>query len=284
MTPTVLRNPPPHAAVEVRPRSAPAPAAAGLPVAEKRGAADRVISLRDLVVEYRCGFRGHRRAVDGLNLDVHRGEVVGFLGMNGAGKTSTINVLLGFVAPKRGAASIFGEDARSSPARRRIGYLPERTDYPGFLTARETLRTYAAAFGMTRDEASRRIGELLEFVGLGDAADRQIRTYSKGMSQRVGLAQAMLNDPDLLILDEPTSGLDPAARMMVRSIITDCRDRGRTVFFSSHELSEVELVCDRIAIMREGRLVAAGAVETLKPDPAESLERFFLRTVGVSLP
>ena len=173
---------------------------------------------------------------------------------------------------------------RSSPARRRIGYRPERTDYPGFLTARETLRTYAAAFGMTRDEASRRIGELLEFVGLGDAADRQIRTYSKGMSQRVGLAQAMLNDPDLLILDEPTSGLDPAARMMVRSIITDCRDRGRTVFFSSHELSEVELVCDRIAIMRKGRLVAAGAVETLKPDPAESLERFFLRTVGVSLP
>lgn len=248
-----------------------------------RTSLDPVIRIRDLVVEYRQGLRRTRRAVDGLSLDVEPGEVVGFLGMNGAGKTSTINVLLGFVAPRKGTASIFGEDARRSPARRRIGYLPERTDYPRFLTARETLRTYAAAFGMTRRDANRRIEEVLEFVGLADACDRQIRTYSKGMTQRVGLAQAMLNDPELLILDEPTSGLDPAARMIVRSMIQSYRGRGRTVFFSSHELSEVELVCDRVAIMAQGRLVAAGPVDTLKPDPRESLERFFLRTVGVRL-
>ncbi len=243
-----------------------------------------VIDIRGLCIDYRKGLRSTHRAVDRLDLQVYEGEAVGFLGMNGAGKTSTINVLLGFVRPTAGSARLFGEDSGRSPARRRIGYLPERTDYPRYLTARETLRTYAAAFGMTRREAGRRIDEVLEFVGLREAADRQIRTYSKGMTQRVGLAQALLNEPELLILDEPTSGLDPQARMIVRAIIEGQKRRGRTVFFSSHELSEVELVCDRIVIMKEGRRLCAGSVRELKPDPEESLERFFLRTVGVELP
>jgi ABC-2 type transport system ATP-binding protein len=279
MTPVVVETPPAQATGSAAPQLAEAAAAD-----DPQATATPVIRIRDLVVEYRVGLRGRRRAVDGLNLEVRPGEVVGFLGMNGAGKTSAINVLLGFSTPRAGTAHLFGEDARRSPARQRIGYLPERTDYPRFLTARETLRTYAAAFGMNRGDAAQRIADVLEYVGLAEAADRPIRTYSKGMTQRVGLAQAMLNDPDLLILDEPTSGLDPAARMIVRSIIEEHRDKRRTVFFSSHELSEVELVCDRIAILMQGRLVAEGPLDQLKPDPAESLERFFLRTVGVRMP
>ena len=218
------------------------------------------------------------RALQGVSLQVNPGTVFGFLGPNGAGKTTTMHVLLGFVEPTSGSARIFGEDVSKSLARQRIGYLPEHPETYRFLTSRELLRMAGRLFGMGGESLRRRINELLHMVNLEAAADRRIGTYSRGMMQRVGLAQALINDPDLVILDEPTGGLDPLGRMEVRSIIADLRTRGKTVFFSSHELSEVELVCDHIAILAAGRVVAQGAAQELV-GPNERLEQFFLRVV-----
>lgn len=235
------------------------------------------LELLDLVVEFPA--RGEIvRALEGVSLQVQPGTVFGFLGPNGAGKTTTMHVLLGFVEPTSGSARIFGEDVRKSIARRRIGYLPEHPETYRFLTARELLDMAGRLFGMKGEALRGRIAELLRMVNLEGAADRRIGTYSRGMMQRVGLAQALINDPDLVILDEPTGGLDPLGRMEVRSVIADLRARGKTVFFSSHELSEVELVCDHIAILARGRVVAQGAATQLV-QPNERLEQFFLRVV-----
>ncbi len=177
-----------------------------------------ILETKDLRVEYKApGIEeGKKVAVRDLNLSVSAGEVFGFLGPNGAGKTTTMNVLLGFVEPTGGAAFLFGVNVLEPIARQRIGYLPELTYYYKFLTAEELLRFYARIFGLSRSEADRRIDALLKLVELDHARKRPIKTYSKGMQQRVGLAQALINDPDLLILDEPTSGLDPLGRMKVR--------------------------------------------------------------------
>jgi len=177
-----------------------------------------ILKTEDLRVEYRSREmrRATKVALRGLNLEVNAGEVFGFLGPNGAGKTTTMNVLLGFVQPSGGSASLFGIDVRQPIARQRIGYLPELTYYYKFLTAEELLRFYATIFGLSRSETDLRIDRLMKLVELEHARKRPIRTYSKGMQQRVGLAQALINNPDLLILDEPTSGLDPLGRMKVR--------------------------------------------------------------------
>ncbi len=226
---------------------------------------EAILRTDNLCVEYRT--RGLRRelkpALKELNLSVHAGEVFGFLGPNGAGKTTTINVLLGFIPPTRGTAYLFGIDVRQPIARQRIGYLPEMTYYYKFLTAEELLRFYARVFGLPHSEADKRIDELLKLVELEPARKRLIKTYSKGMQQRVGIAQALINNPDLLILDEPTSGLDPLGRMKVREIIQRLKNEGKTVFFSSHELGEVETVCDRVAIINQGELKAVGGVQDL---------------------
>jgi ABC-2 type transport system ATP-binding protein len=219
-------------------------------------------------------------ALASLDLEVNVGEVFGVLGPNGAGKTTAINVLLGFVPPTRGTAYLFGIDVRQPIARQRIGYLPEMTYYYKFLTAEELLRFYARIFGLPRTEADKRIDQLLQLVELEPARKRLIKTYSKGMQQRVGLAQALINDPDLLILDEPTSGLDPLGRMKVREIIQRLKHEGKTVFFSSHELGEVETVCDRVAIINEGELKAAGRVGDLVAQHQASLEKAFLDIIG----
>src|ERR1700722_8790571 len=218
-------------------------------------------------------------ALRGLDLEVGAGEVFGFLGPSGAGKTTTINVLLGFVQPTSGNASLFGIDVRQPIARQRIGYLPELTYYYKFLTAEELLRFYAKIFGLPRAEADKRIDEALKLVELDSARKRLIKTYSKGMQQHVGLAQALINNPDLLILDEPTSGLDPLGRMKVRSIIQRLKNEGKTVFFSSHELGEVETVCDRVAIVAEGNLKAAGSVQAVMQGHP-TLEKAFLNIIG----
>lgn len=240
-----------------------------------------VIKIQELVVEYPA--RGLRQmptaALKQLTLDVQPGEVFGFLGPNGAGKTTTMNVLLGFVQPTGGAASLFGIDVRQPIARQRIGYLPELTYYYKFLTAEELLRFYGKIFGLGRSEADRRIDDLLKLVELENARKRPIKSYSKGMQQRVGLAQALINNPDLLILDEPTSGLDPLGRMKVREIIQRLKNDGKTVFFSSHELGEVETVCDRVAIIHQGNLKAVGRVEEITGKHA-SLEKAFLEIIG----
>ena len=235
------------------------------------------IDLRDISVRFRD--RGRTvEALQGITLSVNQGEVFGFLGPNGSGKTTTMLVLLGFIAPHAGRAAVFGEDVRMRIARERIGYLPERAEAYPFLTGRELLWMAGGLFRIPGGILKKRIGELLDRVSLSDAADRRIATYSRGMLQRIGLAQALVNAPDLLILDEPTGGMDPLGRMEIRKIIADLRARGTTVFFSSHELSEVERVCNHVAIIADGRIAAWGTLSDLVP-AGESLEGYFLRTV-----
>ncbi len=243
---------------------------------------DAILRTENLSVEYRTrGLRQETRpALKGLNLSVSAGEVFGFLGPNGAGKTTTINVLLGFIPPTRGAAYLFGIDVRQPIARQRIGYLPEMTYYYKFLTAEELLRFYARIFALPAPEAGRRIDQLLKLVELNPVRKRLIKTYSKGMQQRVGIAQALINNPDLLILDEPTSGLDPLGRMKVREIIQRLKNEGKTVFFSSHELGEVETICDRVAIIHQGELKAVGGVDEVIGSNHSNLEKAFLDIIG----
>jgi ABC-2 type transport system ATP-binding protein len=243
---------------------------------------ETIVETRNLRVEFRAqnSGKGPKVAVKDLNLRVQAGEVFGFLGPNGAGKTTTMNVLLGFVNATGGEAFLFGVNVREPIARQRIGYLPELTYYYKFLTAEELLRFYARIFGISRAEADRRIEQLLKLVELDSARKRPIKTYSKGMQQRVGLAQALINNPDLLILDEPTSGLDPLGRMKVREIIQRLKNEGKTVFFSSHELGEVETVCDRVAIINQGELKVEGRVTDLVQKHRANLEQIFLKIIG----
>jgi ABC-2 type transport system ATP-binding protein len=239
---------------------------------------DPAIDIRDLTVAFPTRD-GVLRALDGVTLAVEPGRVFGFLGPNGAGKTTTMHVLLGFTDATSGQARVFGRDVRQSIARERIGYLPEHPDTYRFLTGRELLTMTGRLFMLGGRQLRQRVNAVLEGTKIADAADRRIATYSRGMMQRICLAQALVNDPDLVILDEPTSGLDPLGRMTIRGIIEDLRSRGKTVFFSSHELSEVELVCDHIAIMARGRIVAdAPTNELIRTD--ETLERYFMRVVG----
>jgi ABC-2 type transport system ATP-binding protein len=241
-----------------------------------------IVKTEKLRVEFtsREFHQATKVAVQGLDLEVQAGEVFGFLGPNGAGKTTTMNVLLGFVPPTSGAAYLFGIDVRQPIARQRIGYLPELTYYYKFLTAEELLRFYAKIFGLSRAETDRRVDNLLKLVELEQASKRPIKSYSKGMQQRVGLAQALINNPDLLILDEPTSGLDPLGRMKVREIIERLKSEGKTVFFSSHELGEVETVCDRVAIIHQGELKVVGRVGDITRQHHGNLEKAFLEIIG----
>jgi ABC-2 type transport system ATP-binding protein len=241
-----------------------------------------ILRTENLKVEYRTRElkQATKVALRGLNLRVNAGEVFGFLGPNGAGKTTTMNVLLGYVNPTGGSAYLFDVNVREPIARQRIGYLPELTYYYKFLTVEELLRFYAKIFEIPRSEIEKRIDQLLKLVELEHARKRPIRTYSKGMQQRAGLAQALINNPDLLLLDEPTSGLDPLGRMKVREIIQRLKNEGKTVFFSSHELGEVETVCDRVAILHQGELKVEGRVTDLINQYQCNLEQIFLKVVG----
>ena len=218
-------------------------------------------------------------ALDSLSLSVPAGRIFGFLGPNGAGKTTAIHVLLGFQQATSGSAAVFGCNVLNPIARQRIGYLPERPDAYRFLTGREMLHFAGHLCGLSGSQLAQRATTVLQEVDLTAAADRRIATYSLGMRQRICLAQALIHDPDLLILDEPTGGLDPIGRLLIRRIISDWRNRGKTVFFSSHELSEVELVCDCVCILARGRVVAQGAPHDLV-GPGERLEQLFMRLVA----
>ena len=239
---------------------------------------DYAIEINKLSVTYNVGKR-EVYALKELSLNVPVGTVFGFIGPNGAGKTTTMHVLLGFIAATSGRATIFGNDVRRSIARQRIGYLAEHPNTYRFLTGRELLRAAGNLFLIPRRKLNDRIAELLAQLKLEYAADRRIGTYSRGMLQKICIAEALINDPDLVILDEPTSGLDPIGRRQIRDIIADLRARKKTVFFSSHELSEVELVCDSIALLNHGELIVSGNAKTIVPEN-ESLERFFMRTIG----
>ena len=203
-------------------------------------------------------------AVDGVSLRAGPGEVVGLLGPNGSGKSTTIKMLLGLLRPSAGSARLFGRDPREPDARARVGYLPELSNLHKFLTPRETLAYYAGLFDLPAATRRKRIGALLERVGLaGPGADRPVGEFSKGMARRVGLAQALLNDPALVVLDEPTSGLDPIGRREVKDLILDLGRMGKTVLLSSHLLAEVSDVCTRVAILAGGRVRAEGRLADL---------------------
>jgi ABC-2 type transport system ATP-binding protein len=234
----------------------------------------------DIVIEglsksYSSGWPGRPPfvALDGLSLTVSRGEVFGFLGPNGAGKTTTLKILMGLVRATSGTASLLGQPAGDVETRRRIGFLPESPYFYDYLTAEEFLGFYGRLAGLGPAVIEKRVSDLLELVSLIDAKTRQLRNFSKGMLQRIGLAQALIHDPELVILDEPMTGLDPVGRNQVRDIILNLRDRGKTIFFSTHILHDVEMICDRVGIVMRGRLLASGRVEELiRQDQAQSVE------------
>jgi ABC-2 type transport system ATP-binding protein len=206
---------------------------------------------------------GDKVAVANLTLDVEQGEVFGFLGPNGAGKTTVVKMLLGLITPTNGGGNVLGSPLGDHRTRARMGFLPEHFRFHEWLTANEFLTLHADLYHLPRSLSQQRIPELLELVGLTPHTDKELKAYSKGMLQRIGLAQALLNDPGLVILDEPTSGLDPVGRRLVRDIIGDLRQRGTTVFLNSHLLSEVEITCDRVAFIKHGQVLQVSPLKTL---------------------
>jgi len=223
------------------------------------------IRTENLAKSYRSGWTGSKGApaLHGLNLEVKVGEVFGFLGPNGAGKTTSIHLILNLMSPSSGRAELFGRPATDAKVHRRVGYLPESVNLHTYYRGRGLLEFYAALGGMPRARRAGRIDELLRLVKLEDAGDKPVAKYSKGMLQRLGFAQALLHDPDLLILDEPTSNLDPVGRKEFRDILVELKRLGKTIFISSHVLSEVESVCDRVAILQKGELKRVGSLQEL---------------------
>jgi len=223
------------------------------------------IETEGLTKDYLVGFWRRRpyRALDALNLSVESGEVFGFLGPNGAGKSTTLKLLMQLIFPTSGAARILGRPVGDVAVRRRIGFLAENPYYYDYLTAEELLTYFARLFGYESTDAKSRVARVLDQVGLGAERRLRLRQFSKGMVQRVGLAQALLNDPEVVFLDEPMSGLDPLGRRDVRDLILGLRARGSTVFFSSHILSDAEALCDRVAIVAQGKMVANGRLDDL---------------------
>jgi len=231
---------------------------------EERASSETLIQVRDLRKTVRVGFFGRKvEAVKSVSFEVQRGEIFGFLGPNGAGKTTTIKMLTGLITPTGGEAFLFGARVPSAEARRRIGFLPENPYVYPYLTPREFVTLCGRLSGLSGSRLSGRTQAMLEKVGIAYAADRPVRRLSKGMLQRTGLAAALVSDPELLVLDEPMSGLDPVGRKEVRDLILEERALGRTIFFSTHILSDVEAMCDRVTILREGKVVVSGALRKL---------------------
>jgi ABC-2 type transport system ATP-binding protein len=228
------------------------------------GRGDVIVETRNLSKTYR-DFWGRRKkvALKPLDLEIRRGEIFGLLGPNGSGKTTTLKLLLGLIFPTSGEALVFGSEATDVRKNERIGYLPEESYLYKFLDAEETLDFYGRLFDMPPDERRRRASMLIEMVGLARDRKRQLREYSKGMTRRIGVAQALINDPELVMLDEPTSGLDPIGTREMKDLIVDLKARGKTVIMCSHLLADVEDVCDRIAVLHQGELKELGRVEDL---------------------
>jgi len=227
-----------------------------------------VIETRGLNKIYESAVRGQDvHALKDLDLTIKSGEIFGYLGPNGSGKTTTIKMLLGLIFPTSGEIEVLGsKDVTSAAIKRNIGYLPEGAYYPDFLKGEEILRFYGRLYGLGGKELERRIDEVIEQVGMTHARKRLLRGYSKGMRQRIGLAQALISDPQILILDEPTTGLDPIARKEIRDILARLRNAGKTLLISSHELLEVELISDRVGILYEGALQTIGTIQELLTD------------------
>ncbi|MCX7599928.1 MAG: ABC transporter ATP-binding protein [Armatimonadetes bacterium] len=216
---------------------------------------------------YQLEFGRKQTGVEDLNLEVEEGQIFGLVGPNGSGKTTTLKLLLGLVFPTSGTGEVLGFPIGHPAYKERIGFLPEGPYFYDHLNAVELLRFYGGLFGLGGKELDRRVQELLELVGMWDRRHIRVRNYSRGMLQRVGVAQALINDPDLIFLDEPTSGLDPLGAMQIREVITRIRDQGKTVFLCSHLLKEMEPLCDNIAILNRGRVVQSGTVDELLAGP-----------------
>ena len=230
-------------------------------------AGDLIVETRKLTKIYRDFWgRQKKTALRALNIDIRKGEIFGLLGPNGSGKTTTIKLLLGLLFPTEGEAFIFGKPAADVTKNERIGYLPEESYLYRFLDAEETLDFYGRLFNLDSRVREKRAAELIEQVGLKHDRKRPLKEYSKGMRQRIGLAQALINDPDLVILDEPTSGLDPLGARWMKDLIVGLRNQGKTVIMCSHRLEDVQDVCDRIAILNNGELQAYGEIKTLLQD------------------
>ncbi|MFT5290329.1 MAG: ABC-2 type transport system ATP-binding protein, partial [Planctomycetota bacterium] len=226
---------------------------------------DSLISVRDLRKTYRSGLMGRKRheALKGVSLEVGRGQVFGLLGPNGAGKTTMIKVLLGLIKNFEGDAMMFGRPVGPAELRQRVGYLPEAHLLPPYLTGRQVLELFGQFSGLTHSALRKLVPHWLDRVGVADSANRKVKEYSKGMKQRLGLAQALIHEPELVFLDEPTDGVDPVGRKEIRDIVEEARQGGATLFLNSHLLMEVQQMCDQIVILNNGKIQRSGSVEDM---------------------
>ena len=211
-------------------------------------------------------YRGKVHALRGVSIQVHRGEIFGLLGPNGAGKSTLVKIMMTVVRPSSASGTMLARPVGHKPTLAKVGYLPEHHRFPRYLSGRQALEFYAALARVDRQTRKRRAAELLKTVGMSDWADKKVSSYSKGMMQRVGLAQALINDPDLIVLDEPTDGVDPVGRREIRDVLLSLRNQGKTVFLNSHLLSELEMVCDRVAILVQGLVAMQGTLDELTVD------------------
>jgi ABC-2 type transport system ATP-binding protein len=236
------------------------------------------LEIQGLAKDYAVGFwkKTPRTALRPLHLNITQGETFGFLGPNGAGKTTTLKLLMGIIFPTSGTATILGRDISDPEVKRRVGFLPEQPYFYDYLSAPELLDYYARLSGVSAGERQKRIAELLERVGLRDVGNKQLRKFSKGMLQRVGIAQAIIHDPEIVFLDEPMSGLDPVGRHDVRELIQQLKDQGKTIFFSTHILSDAEALCDRVGIIHKGELRGVGVVNDFRSSVADKTEVIWL--------
>jgi len=243
-----------------------------------------IIEIENLSKDYEVGFWKKKkvRALDRLNLQIESGQIFGFLGGNGAGKTTTIKILMSLIFPTEGNAKILGRDISDVKMRASIGYCPENPYFYDYLTARELMNYFGELFGLDSATRKRKSEELLSKVGLEEKDwSKQLRKFSKGMLQRVGLAQSLINDPEIVFLDEPMSGLDPIGRREIRELIAELRMQGKTVFMSTHILSDIEALCDNVAILRQGKLAATGKLDDLLMQSGER-QSFEITVKGVS--
>jgi len=236
-------------------------------------ATEEVVSVENVTRDFRPGFGLRvKRVLDGISFGVREGEIFGFVGPNGAGKTTTLKILMGLIRATGGRASVLGHDVSETEYRRHVGFLPENPYFYEYLSGREILDFYARLSGVPARRRPDRVNTLLEWVGLSHAAGARLRTYSKGMLQRVGIAQALVHDPSVIFLDEPMSGLDPIGRVEIRDLILRLRADGKTVFMNTHMLHDVEMVCDRVAIIVEGRIRYQGQIEDFLADTERTSE------------
>lgn len=242
---------------------------------------ESILKINNLSVSYPVRFGKKKLALDNLSFEVTQGKIFGLLGPNGAGKTTMIKAIIGLLYPQGGEISLFGRTPPAVSDRVRLGYLPEVSTYYWFLTPEELLKMYGKLCGMDNPELSWRIDYVLKLVDLSGERKQLIRTFSKGMQQRFGLAQALLHNPEFLILDEPFSGLDPLGRVQVREVLKELKKESKTILLSSHELSEAELICDHFCIMKDGKVLKSGAAQELLGEKGgENLERYFLSVIG----